>query len=73
MIKASELRRPEVLETVPGDKPGYYKWWAAEPEFRFLAEKLGADFDECAGRAEKNDGRWTFLHLCRRCMQGVAS
>lgn len=56
MIKACELRRAEVLASVPGDKPGYYKWWASEPEFRFLVEKLEADFEECASRAEKRDG-----------------
>lgn len=56
MIKACELRKPEVLATVPKDRPGYYKWWAEEPEFRFLAEKLGLDFDECVERAEKMDG-----------------
>lgn len=56
MIKACELRRGEVLSTVPSDKPGYYKWWAEESEFRFLVEKLGADFNECVERAEKKDG-----------------
>lgn len=71
MIKACELRKPEVLATVPGDKPGYYKWWAAEPEFRFLAEKLGADFDECAGRAEKKDGLFCIYvgDACRKSLR----
>lgn len=54
-IEARKLRDKAELDKVPA-KAGYYKWWAGEPEFRLLVERLGVDFDECSARSEKEDG-----------------
>lgn len=39
-VKAKDLRQKEVAAQIPKDKPGYYKWWANENDFKDIASKL---------------------------------
>ena len=36
VVFAKELRIPERLKEVPGDKPGWYKWWATNKTLELL-------------------------------------
>jgi hypothetical protein len=40
--KAKELRNPEELRKVPGDRPGWYRWWAPRQALKLL---LGDFYD----------------------------
>lgn len=30
IVLAKDLRKKEIIEEIPKDKPGWYKWWAPE-------------------------------------------
>lgn len=40
-IEAFKLRDKVQLDTIPRNKPGYYKWWAQENELQIILNKLG--------------------------------
>ena len=44
IIYAKELRKPENLARVPGDKPGYYKWWADRKSLDIILNALDIEF-----------------------------
>lgn len=56
MLKAESLRNKSVLTGIPGDNPGYYKWWATKDDFELLLDKLGVGFEDVAEDVEKKDG-----------------
>lgn len=43
MIEAKKLRTKEILNSIPNDKPGLYTWWADEPDYLRLLDRLGVD------------------------------
>lgn len=61
-IAAKELRNPEERAKVPGDRPGYYKWWAKEEDFKYLLEKLNGTFDNVKEKVEKENG-WYCIYV----------
>lgn len=52
-IDAFKLRDKSQLDTIPGDKPGYYKWWAKENELQIILNKLGISLDEIMPSLER--------------------
>ena len=55
MLDAKELREACVLETIPNDKPGYYKWWASKPEFDIILNALDVKYDDIASDVLQKD------------------
>jgi hypothetical protein len=59
VIKAAVLRERKALMNIPGNRPGWYRWWAQEAEVRvlldspFLTHKY---FDELAANLHKGTG-----------------
>lgn len=53
-IEAFKLRDKSQLYTIPGDKPGYYKWWANESELQIILNKLGIPLSEIQPSLERN-------------------
>jgi Uri superfamily endonuclease len=53
------LRNKEELENIPNDRPGWYRWWAREPEVmtlldsKFLTQKY---FNKLSAKLHKGDG-----------------
>ena len=56
MIKAIILRNKDELAKVPGNKPGYYKWWAEKTEFDALCKGLGVEPASIINEVETKDG-----------------
>ena len=55
-ISAAILRNKDNLKAIPGDRPGYYKWWANKAELLIILRKLSIQFDEiCNSLEQKND------------------
>ncbi len=52
MIEAKSLRNNENLKKIAA-KPGYYKWWAKEPELSKILKVLGIKFGEVKKSIEK--------------------
>jgi hypothetical protein len=73
IIQAKLLRNKKELADVPNNRPGWYRWWAREPEVRalldsnFLAQKY---FDTLAVKLHKGDGN---LHDYYYIYTGVAA
>lgn len=38
LLRAKALRQRQYLESVPGDKPGWYRWWAMEEDLKKLLD-----------------------------------
>ena len=45
-ITAKELRVKQNLLSIPGDKPGYYKWYATKDDLEILLNKFDEKFDD---------------------------
>lgn len=58
MYKANGFRNKDALKMIPGDRPGYYKWWASEDDFFRLLSALDVPFEEVKADVEQKDGLW---------------
>ncbi|MDO4199114.1 MAG: hypothetical protein Q4D13_09040 [Erysipelotrichaceae bacterium] len=58
MINAKQLRNKENLHQICDNKPGLYKWWAEYSEAKYIAEKLGFDFDELKSYVEYKENKY---------------
>lgn len=45
MLDAKTLRNKQTVNTIPGDKPGYYKWWAEKSEVDLILKELNITYD----------------------------
>lgn len=58
MYKANGFRNKDALKMIPGDRPGYYKWWASKDDFLRLLSALDVPFEEINADVEQKDGLW---------------
>ena len=60
-INAKSLRNKTILQNVPKDKPGYYKWWATEEDTICVFNRLGFDFNDYKQEIENRDEFIVFM------------
>lgn len=61
-IHAYKLRNIEILNLVPGNKPGYYKWWAQKGELQAILDKLDISFCDVEEYLEERNG-WYCIYV----------
>lgn len=57
-IGAAVLRNKDIFNTIPNDRPGYYKWWANKDEFLTILSTLNMRFADIVDCLEQKDGMY---------------